>query len=173
MDPLNIVYAETDPRDPAVGALIARHAAHGDAHYPAESNHHQDGWSLAADGVVLFAGWDGDMVVAIGGYKVIAPGHGEVKSMHVAETVRGRGAGRAILGLILDHARHAGLSRLSLETGSREASAAARRLYERAGFSYCPPFGTYVDDPESVFMTRAIGVDRSGGLGYALRQVAP
>ena len=43
-----------------------------------------------------------------------------------------------------------------LETGSREASAAARRLYERAGFSYCAPFGAYVDDPMSVFMTRTL-----------------
>ena len=43
---------------------------------------------------------------------------------------------------------------LWLETGSRDASAAARRLYERVGFTYCPPFGSYVEDPESVFMTR-------------------
>jgi putative acetyltransferase len=72
--------------------------------------------------------------------------------------------------MILDHARGAGLTRLSLETGSLEGSAAARRLYERAGFTYCPPFGSYADDPMSVFMTRrfdpSLIVDRAHGLGY-------
>jgi putative acetyltransferase len=32
----------------------------------------------------------------------------------------------------------------------------ARTLYEQAGFSYCPPFGDYVEDPNSVFMTRTL-----------------
>jgi putative acetyltransferase len=156
MDPLGLEYRRIDPDDPAVAGLIARHAAHGDAHYPAESNHHQDGASMAAEGVTLFAGLRDGVAVAMGGYKVIAPGDGEVKSMHVTEAARGQGAGARILEMILDHARERGLDRLFLETGSREASAAARRLYERAGFSYCAPFGAYVDDPMSVFMTRAL-----------------
>ena len=29
----------------------------------------------------------------------------------------------------------------------------ARRLYAVCGFSYCEPFGDYVNDPNSVFMT--------------------
>jgi putative acetyltransferase len=156
MDPLGLEYRRIDPDDPAVAGLIARHAAHGDAHYPAESNHHQDGAAMAAEGVTLFAGLRDGVAVAMGGYKVIAPGDGEVKSMHVTEAARGQGAGARILEMILDHARERGLDRLFLETGSREASAAARRLYERAGFSYCAPFGAYVDDPMSVFMTRAL-----------------
>ena len=156
MDALTLDYGQIDPRDPDIAGLIARHAAHGDAHYPADSNHHLDGAALAEAGVVLFAARLEGEVVAMGGYAVIAPGHGEVKSMHVAQAARGRGAGRRILGLILDHAAQAGLTRLSLETGSREASAAARRLYETAGFEYCAPFGMYSDDPESVYMTRAL-----------------
>jgi putative acetyltransferase len=32
----------------------------------------------------------------------------------------------------------------------------ARRLYENAGFTECPPFEGYVEDPNSVFMTRLI-----------------
>lgn len=156
MDPLTLSFAELDPRDPEIAGLIARHAAHGDAHYPAESNHHLTGEEMAAEGVILFAGRKDGAVVAMGGYKVIAPGHGEVKSMHVAEEARGSGAGARILELILDHAARSGLDRLSLETGSREGSAAARGLYERAGFAYCAPFGDYHEDPESVFMTRTL-----------------
>jgi hypothetical protein len=33
----------------------------------------------------------------MGGYKVIAPGEGEVKSMHVTQAARGQGAGARIL----------------------------------------------------------------------------
>lgn len=156
MDALRLDYRRIDPDDPAAADLIAVHAAHSDAHYPADSNHNQDGAAMAAEGVVLFAGFRAGRAVAMGGYKVIAPGHGEVKSMHVAEAARGQGAAATILSMIVDHARAAGLARLSLETGSRAASAPARRLYEKAGFVPCPPFGTYAEDPMSVFMTRAL-----------------
>jgi putative acetyltransferase len=156
MDALSLDYLSIAPDDPRVADLIACHAAHGDAHYPAESNHHQDGAAMSAEGVVLFAGLRDGRAVAMGGYKVIAPGHGEVKSMHVSDAARGQGAGSRILEIILAHARDAGLARLSLETGSLDGSAAARRLYERAGFSYCAPFGAYEEDPMSVFMTRPL-----------------
>ena len=46
--------------------------------------------------------------------------------------------------------------RLSLETGSLEAFLPARELYESFGFSYCPPFGDYALDPNSVFLTRVL-----------------
>ena len=29
----------------------------------------------------------------------------------------------------------------------------AQRLYERFGFTFCPPFADYAADPNSVFMT--------------------
>lgn len=154
MDALNLVYGRVDPRDPAMADLIARHAAHSAAHYPSESNHHLDASGMASDGVVLFAGGRDGVFLAMGGYKVIWPKAGEVKSMHVTETARGHGAAGRILELILDHARRAGVERMFLETGRRQASAAARRLYERAGFVYCPPFGSYREDDESVFMVR-------------------
>jgi len=32
----------------------------------------------------------------------------------------------------------------------------AQRMYERFGFERCPPFADYVEDPNSVFMTRAL-----------------
>jgi len=79
--------------------------------------------------------------------------HGEVKSMHVLAEYRGQGLSRLMLDHLLAEARSAGLGRLSLETGSQEMFLPARRLYERAGFTYCDPFGDYVLDPNSVFMT--------------------
>lgn len=142
--------------DPALSEMIAVHAAQSDAAYPAASNHHQDGATLAAEGAVMFVAREAGRVVGMGGYKIIAPGEAEVKSMHVAETARGRGVAARLLETILDDARSAGVRQVFLETGSLDASAAARRLYERAGFAYCPPFASYRADPLSVFMTRAL-----------------
>jgi putative acetyltransferase len=72
--------------------------------------------------------------------------------MHVLETARGAGVGRKLLSEVLEQSRGRGYAKLWLETGTRPASAAARRLYARAGFRECPPFGEYAEDPESVFM---------------------
>ena len=61
---------------------------------------------------------------------------------------------------MLDHvikaARASGMTRLSLETGSMDAFIPARTLYASNGFTLCPPFGDYWDDPASVCMTREI-----------------
>jgi putative acetyltransferase len=35
-----------------------------------------------------------------------------------------------------------------------EAFEPARQLYARAGFTLCAPFAEYIEDPNSVFMTR-------------------
>lgn len=64
---------------------------------------------------------------------------------------------KGIAGLLLEHiineSKRRCYSRLSLETGSMDAFAAARALYERFGFEYCGPFADYREDPYSVFMT--------------------
>lgn len=78
----------------------------------------------------------------------------EIKSMHVREAFRGLGLGARMLDHLIAEGGKAGYRRLWLETGSREASAAARAIYATRGFRACPPFGDYVEDPESVFMTR-------------------
>ena len=57
---------------------------------------------------------------------------------------------------IISQARELGYRRLSLETGSSEAFVPATALYAAHGFQYCPPFGDYVDDPFSRFMTLEI-----------------
>ena len=69
---------------------------------------------------------------------------------------RRRGAGRAILGHLIQEARSRGYERLSLETGTVDAFIPAHRLYQSFGFSFCGPFAGYVEDPNSVFMTLAL-----------------
>ncbi|MBV9936429.1 MAG: GNAT family N-acetyltransferase, partial [Actinobacteria bacterium] len=46
-----------------------------------------------------------------------------------------------------------GYTRVSLETGTGPAFEAGHALYARAGFTRCPPFAQYWDNPYSVCMT--------------------
>lgn len=150
--------------DPRVVALIQAHRAHSFAHTPTTSVHTLDIAALQAPDVRFFALWRGTEVLATGGLKVMTARDGEVKSMHVAETARGLGLGRRILAHIEADARDLGMARLWLETGSMTAYAPARALYARAGFALCAPFGSYVEDPNSVFMTKLLGRSPSGGI---------
>ena len=82
--------------------------------------------------------------------------HGEVKSMHTAEAFRRQGVGSVLLRHVIDAARGEGMERVSLETGSSAYFVAARAFYARHGFVECGPFGEYVVDANSVFMTMEI-----------------
>ena len=73
--------------------------------------------------------------------------------MRTASHATRRGIGAAILQVMLADARALGLSEVNLETGSVEFFAPARRLYARHGFTECGPFGSYLPDPASTFMT--------------------
>jgi putative acetyltransferase len=145
-----------DPNDPEVSQIIAAHVAYGDAHYPTESNHHVYLEEYDESGVQLFGAWLDGSCVGMAGLKSVTNSHGELKSMHVLEKARGHGVGALLIDTVIKEASERGLERLSLETGSREASAAARLVYEKFGFEYCAPFGDYREDPESVFMTLGI-----------------
>ena len=76
--------------------------------------------------------------------------------MRTPSAHRRRGAGRALLAQIITVAQSRGYERLSLETGSQEAFKPAQKLYESFGFVCCEPFGDYIEDPNSVFMTKRL-----------------
>jgi len=123
---------------------------------PPESIHMMEAGALDHPDIGFFVLRDGGRPLAMGAIKRIAAGHGEIKSMHVLAEARGRGLARLMLDRLMAEAKSWGLSRLSLETGSQPGFEAARTLYRQAGFSECPPFEGYVEDPNSVFMTLAL-----------------
>jgi putative acetyltransferase len=123
---------------------------------PAESVHALDLDTLRGPDISFWSVWEGDALLGCGALKELDPRHGEIKSMRTPEALRRRGAGRAVLAHILAVARARGYQRLSLETGSQEPFRPARRLYESVGFTVCGPFGDYVLDPNSVYMTLAL-----------------
>jgi len=100
--------------------------------------------------------WSNGELLGCGALKELTPAHGEIKSMRTSSTHRRQGVARAMLEHIMAEARRRSYARLSLETGSMPTFEPARRLYESFGFTYCPPFADYTDDPNSVFLTRTL-----------------
>ncbi len=141
---------------PAIHALLEEHLRNMHALGPPESVHALDLEKLRAPGITFWSAWDDRELLGCGALSELSPTHGEVKSMRTPEARRRTGAGRALLLHIIEVARARGYERLSLETGSVAAFAPAHRLYERAGFRRGEPFGAYVEDPNSVFMTLAL-----------------
>ena len=139
--------------DPRVQALLAHHVTTARAQTSPGSAHALDLSGLRSRDMQFWSAWEGDQVTGVGALKRLSASHGEIKSMHTAEAHRRKGMASAMLGHIIATARHMGLSRLSLETGSWAYFDPARALYRRHGFVECPPFGAYVPDPNSVFMT--------------------
>lgn len=146
--------------DPRVIELLDIHVARALAETGRGSGHALDLAALMrAPGLTFWSAWEDDTratLVGIVALKALSPEHGEVKSMHVAERMRGRGYGAAMVQHVIAMARARGMSRLSLETGSWSFFAPARALYARHGFVECEPFDGYVPDPNSVFMTLAL-----------------
>ncbi|MDR3414638.1 MAG: GNAT family N-acetyltransferase [Nevskia sp.] len=142
-----------DLADVRVVELLRTHVTQARAQTAPGSAHALDLEELRAPELRLWTLWEGEALLAVGALKRLSADHGEVKSMHTAQAQRRRGAGSAMLRHIVAAARAEGLSRLSLETGSWEYFRPAHALYRRHGFVECGPFGDYVADPNSVFMT--------------------
>lgn len=138
----------------AVRRLLAEHLHSMTLHSPPESIHALDVDALRKPDVTFWTAWDGAELAGCGAIRELDAAHGEIKSMRTATTHLRRGVAAAMLAHILEEAARRGYRRVSLETGSMAAFEPARRLYQRFGFDYCAPFGSYVDDPNSVFMTK-------------------
>jgi putative acetyltransferase len=141
---------------PEVRRLIAEHLSDMRATSPPESIHALDLDALREPAVTFWTLWDDGSLLGCGALKELTPDHGEIKTMRTVSEARGRGIAAQLLGFLLDEARRRGYRRLSLETGTQDFFAPARRLYARHGFVECSPFANYVLDPNSAFMTRTL-----------------
>jgi putative acetyltransferase len=138
---------------PAVHGLLKEHLQSMHALSPPGSVHALDLEKLRRPEITFWSAWEGSTLLGCGALKAMDPRQGEIKSMRTPNTLRRKGAGRAILAHIIEVARTRGYERLSLETGNMAAFTPAHKLYESFGFSFCGPFGDYAEDPNSVFMS--------------------
>lgn len=151
-----LTIAIEHPVQPDLALLHARHHAAMHAETPPESIHMLPPDALAVPEIAFYVLRKDGEAIGMGAFKRHDADLAEIKSMHVLSEHRGGGHSRKILDHLVAEARTAGCTRVSLETGAEKIFIAARSLYERAGFTYCGPFADYREDPNSVFMTRAL-----------------
>ena len=150
---MTIVIGKGDPRDPGSVALLEQSHALMRSLFPSESNHYLSIDQLCLPEVAFFVAREGDRTIGCGALKSF-DGYGEIKSMFVDPDHRGKGVADDLLRALEAEARAQGLPLIRLETG--DLLHAAHRVYQRHGFRTRGPFGTYTDDPRSIFMEKAL-----------------
>lgn len=148
-----MTITRADFSDPRLAAFLQAHLDDMEPTAPPQSRHALDLSGLQAPHVRVWVAEDEDGLVGTAALAAVDARHEELKSMRTEPRVRGTGVATRMLAHVLADARERGVERVSLETGSMEFFAPARAFYARAGFTPCPPFGSYVADPHSTFMT--------------------
>jgi putative acetyltransferase len=142
------------PDQPEVIDLIAELDAYQDTLYPPESRHSLDLDALKQANVLFIVARD-DARRAVGCCAVVLhAAHGEIKRMFVSPRARGQGVARRLLSALESASFRAGCKLLLLETGPYQQEALG--LYASMGYERRGPFGSYSNDPLSVFMQKAL-----------------
>lgn len=123
---------------------------------PPESVHALGLEALRAPDITFWSAWEGNELLGCGALKELDPNHGEIKSMRTSRAHRRKGVGSKMLEHIITKAKQRTYNSLYLETGAMPEFAPARALYARYGFEYRGPFADYIEDPNSVFMTKKL-----------------
>jgi putative acetyltransferase len=145
-----------DLAGPEIAALLREHMRNMEIVSPPESRHALDIQGLRQPGITFWSAWQGAELLGCGALKELDAAHAEIKSMRTASRHLRKGVAAALLAHLVAEATQRGYRRLSLETGAMDYFEPARRLYAKSGFVYCGPFADYVEDPNSVFMTREL-----------------
>lgn len=80
--------------------------------------------------------------------------YGEIRRLYVKPSYRGKGLSRRIMQILLYHAGEEEIPLIKLETGPKQTQSI--NLYENLGFKQCGPFGSYKENPQSLFMELAL-----------------
>jgi putative acetyltransferase len=138
---------------PDVLALLEEHLRNMHELSPPDQVFAFEASKLRDPGVTFWTAWDDGALLGCAALKELTHTRGEIKSMRTPASRRRHGAGRALLDRILQVARERGYRELFLETGRHPAFAPAQALYRSVGFRECGPFGSYMENGNSVFMS--------------------
>lgn len=133
--------------------LLGVHYTEATIHNPDGHSHVLDVEALKDPSITFWSVWDANQIMGCGALRELSKTEGEIKSMRAHADHLRKGVSSALLTHMIKCGRARGYNRISLETHPVPAYAAARALYEKFGFTYCGPFSTYEDSPNSVFMT--------------------
>lgn len=147
---------EDDLRGRKIADFLCEHLENMKEITPPESVHALDLEALRSPDITFWTAWEGDELLGCGALKELDSRSGEIKSMRTAKTHRRKGIAGKILEHIIKEAERRAYDCLNLETGALPEFAPARALYIRYGFKYRGFFAEYIDDPNSVFMTKKL-----------------
>lgn len=145
-----------DVSGPEIAALLAEHLQDMAETAPPESRHALDLDGLRRPEVTVWSAWQGTEMIGCGALKELDAEHAEVKSMRTARAHLRKGVAATLLTHLIAEAKRRGYQRLSLETGSMAYFVPAHNLYRKFGFQPCAPFAGYVEDPNSLFLTKEL-----------------
>lgn len=151
---MDIKVGELRHRD--VISLLQKHHEDMLSHSPVESVHTLDLSGLERADVTFWSLWVDHHLAGIGALKELDNKHGEIKSMRTSPKFLRRGIARKMLEHIIQQATMRSYNKLSLETGTMDAFIPAQKLYQEYDFLPCEPFGSYKEDPYSMFMSKTI-----------------
>lgn len=142
-----------DLSDPRIAEFLEDHINDMKSVSPPESKHALGLEGLRMPDITFWSVWKKKELVGCGALKALNSSQAEIKSMRVSPELRGQGIASKLLSHILEEAASTGYRTLSLETGAMSFFEPAHKLYEKFGFQYCAPFGSYKEDPNSRFMS--------------------
>lgn len=122
--------------------------------YPAESRHGYNVEQLLKASVAFFIAHVDDNPAGCGGVQLYDLAYAEIKRLYVRPQYRGLGLAKRLLQHLVNVSEQRGIRVLRLETGIHQTDAIS--LYEHLGFQRIPPFGTYQEDPLSVFFEKRL-----------------
>jgi GNAT superfamily N-acetyltransferase len=151
---MTITVSQEQPDTSDATSLILELEATLDPLYPPASRHGFSVDRLIVEGVAFFVLRDNGIPAGCAGIKLIDAAYGEVKRMYTRPSFRGRGFGARMLDHLAAYTKAHGVGLLRLETGLYQYEAI--RLYERVGFYRTTPFGSYTDDPLSLYYEKRL-----------------
>jgi putative acetyltransferase len=120
--------------------------------YPVSSIH-----ALIQNGevrTVFLVAWHSEEPIGCAAMIDLGSGAAELKRMFVRTRFRNQGIARQLLAAIEKQARELGYTEIRLETGNRQPEAIG--LYESSGYSVIAKYGSYPDDPSSVYYAKSL-----------------
>ena len=136
-----------------VNDLLKKHFIELRSVSPAGSTHVLDIDGLKDSSIKFWSLWENNKLIGCGALKFLEKGHGEFKSIRVADEFRKKGIGERIIKHLIDEAKKLEISKLSIETGAGKFFAPARKLFNKFGFKKSEPFAHYKVDPNSCYFT--------------------
>ena len=141
---------------PEVNELLKKHFAELRDASPEGSAHVLDIPGLKAPSIKFWSLWEQSQLIGCGALKFLDENHGEFKSIRVHDNFRGKGYGIKIINHLINEAKNLKIQKLSIETGSGDFFAPARKLFDSCGFEPCPPFAHYKEDINSLYLTKLL-----------------